>query len=224
MQKTENDPSSSSSSSKSNQHKYAQVIRELDDGMLEYEYKSFTCDRSFYTNKLNDDLDSIYFQEFNSHLHMRAESLIRGVSLSRWPHVGFGFELATARIGAEPLIYVNHIDVDSPAALSSLRLGDVLIEVDEIMLPVDQVSTAAAAAPSSNSYSFAGGTDEAVLKRVEDYMASRDNLHLMVVHESQYVRLKAEDDYLLKNYYFNCEDIVVVNVHNNRKQQHVSID
>lgn len=181
------------------------MIRESDDGMLEYEYKSFTYDRSFYTNKLNDDLDSIYFEEFNSHLHMRAESLIRGVSLSRWPNVGFGFELATARLGTEPLVYINRIHPDSPAKLSSLRLGDVLIEIDE-MLPVE---------------SFAAASDDEMLKRVNEYVGSRENLHFMVVHESQYSRLKADDEHLLKNYYFNCEDIVVVNF---RKNQQVSIE
>lgn len=163
--------------------------------MLEYEYKSFTYDHSFYTNKLNDDLDLNYFQEFNSHLRMRAESVIRGVSLSKWPNVGFGFELATARVGNEPLVYVNRIHPDSPAKLSSLRLGDVLLEIDEMF-------------PSEN---FASDTDDEMLKRVDEYVGKKDNLHLVVVHESQYTRLKAEN--LLKNYYFNCEDIVVVNFH-----------
>lgn len=66
--------------------RFAQVIRELDDGVLEYEYKYYTYDRSFYTNKLNDDLDAVYFEGFNSFVHMRGgvESTIRGISLSRW--------------------------------------------------------------------------------------------------------------------------------------------
>lgn len=193
-----------------NQHRYAQVVRELDDGMLEYEYKSFTYDRSFYTNKLNDDLDSIYFAGFNSQQHIRAESLIRGISLSRWPRVGFGFELGVASLGGDRLVYVNRIHADSPAELSSLRLGDVIIEIDEI-LPAE---------------GFHNGqddpSDEALLKRVDEYVAGRENLHLMVVSHSQYARLKADNnDDLLKNYYFNCEDIVVVNFRKQNGTTHV---
>lgn len=108
------------------------MIRELDDGVIEYEYKSYTYDRSFYTNKLNEDLDSVYFEEFNSFHHMRSsDSQIRGVSLSRWPRVGFGFDLGVARVDGDLLVYVSRISADSPAELSSLKLGDILIEIDD---------------------------------------------------------------------------------------------
>lgn len=189
------------------QHKYAQVVRELDDGVLEYEYKSYTYDRSFYTNRLNEDLDSVYFEEFNSFHHMRSpDSQIRGVSLSRWPRVGFGFDLGVARVDGDLLVYVSRISTDSPAELSSLKLGDILIEID------DQV-------PGER---FAETDNDAdALKKINEYVSKRENLHLMVVHESQYARLKSENEDLLKNYYFNCEDFVVVNLH---KQQQVNHD
>lgn len=187
------------------QHKYAQVIRELDDGVIEYEYKSYTYDRSFYTNKLNEDLDSVYFEEFNSFHHLRSsDSQIRGASLSRWPQVGFGFELGVARLVGDRLVYVSRISADSPAELSSLKLGDILIEIDD-ETPSERFSES--------------DSDSEALAKINEYVSKRENLHLMVVHESQYARLKAENEDLLKNYYFNCEDFVVVNLH---KQQQIS--
>jgi len=187
------------------QHKYAQVIRELDDGVIEYEYKSYTYDRSFYTNKLNEDLDSVYFEEFNSFHHLRSsDSQIRGASLSRWPQVGFGFELGVARVAGDRLVYVSRISADSPAELSSLKLGDILIEIDD-ETPSERFSES--------------DSDSEALAKINDYVSKRENLHLMLVHESQYARLKSENEDLLKNYYFNCEDFVVVNLH---KQQQIS--
>lgn len=93
---------------------------------------------------------------------------------------------------------MSRIESDSPAELSALRLGDILIELDD-------------EAPSDR-FPPTLGSDADCLAKVREYVATRDNLHLVVVHESQYARLKAEDTDLLKNYIFNCEDIVVVNL------------
>ena len=44
------------------------------------------------------------------------------------------------------------------------------------------------------------------------------DLHLMVVHESKYFRLKSEsNDDLLKDFHKNCEDIVIVSHNENKK-------
>lgn len=168
-------------------YKYARVVRES-DGVLEYEYKSYSYDRSFYTNKLNDDLDLYYLDYFNTNqAHMN--SVIRGVSLSKWPETGFGFTLASDMVNGENLIYVTDIKPDSPAEFS-LKLGDILIELDD-MNPCEHFRS---------------------LDDINTYLNGRENVHLMVVNECNYAKLKAENEDLLKNYHFNCEDIVIVSL------------
>jgi SET domain-containing protein len=59
-------------------------------------------------------------------------------------------------------------------------------------------------------------------QQMEDLMKyineKSNDLHLMVVHESKYFRLKSEsNENLLKDLNKNCEDIVIVSCNENKK-------
>lgn len=164
---------------------HARMVRET-DGFLEYEYKSYTYNRNALTPDLN------YF--FNDHLN----GIIRGISLVKWPQIGFGFTLAQQPISnEESFIYVDKIENDSPAEFC-LQSGDIIIEIDE--LEPDK---------------FANMND------LNKYLSDRENVHLMVIHESKYMRLKSENEELLKNYNTNCEDIVIVSWNNHKIEQNI---
>ena len=117
-----------------------------------------------------------------------------GISLSKWPDVGYGFNLSKQAIDNETIFYVSDIVSNSPAEFS-LQLGDILLEVDDL-----------------NAY-------DQQMEDLMKYINEKSNdLHLMVVHESKYFRLKSEsNENLLKDLNKNCEDIVIVSCNENKK-------
>lgn len=151
------------------------------DGILEYEYKSM-CD----IKDSNENEEDNYFNDFDYKNH-HLNAVIRGISLSKYPGTHFGFELTRYTTEMEDYFYVSKIDADSPAEFC-LQLGDILIELDD-MNPTIQFKT---------------------IDELNEFLNRKDNVHLMVIHETKYFRLKAENEDLLKNYCINCEDMVIV--------------
>ncbi len=98
------------------------------DGVLEYEYKSSADVRGSMSD--DEEFFENYFHDFDyKHYHLNA--VIRSISLSKCPGTpGFGFQLARHQENDEDLFYVSEITAETPAELC-LRLGDVLIELDE---------------------------------------------------------------------------------------------
>ena len=98
------------------------------NGILEYQYKSNVDIRS----NIDDDEEFFenYFKDFDyKHYHLNA--VIRSISLSKFPGLSdFGFNVRIHSGEGENLIYINEIKPDTPADLC-LRLGDVIIEIDE---------------------------------------------------------------------------------------------
>lgn len=173
-----------STQKQSNKFKRARIVRETDD-MLEYEYKHYTYKQNALDQSL-EDLDTFYLNNFDYDTHLNA--MIRGVSLKRWPTVGFGFSLARQRVNNEDLVYVCDILLDSPAEYC-LQLGDILVEMDDLNLKQNDS-----------------------IENLEKYLEEKENVHLTVVHKSKYTRLKTE------NSLFNCEDIVICNYVNRIEQ------
>ena len=108
-------------------NRVARMVSE-NDGVLEYQYKSsndiksnIDDDEEFFENYFND------FDYKNHHLN----AVIRSISLSKCPGVNkFGFNLARYTNDGEDLYYVTEIMPETPAELC-LRLGDILMEIDE---------------------------------------------------------------------------------------------
>lgn len=167
----------------------ARVVSE-NDGILEYEYNS----RADIKASLEDDDDEFfnnYFNDFDyKHYHLNA--VIRSISLSKCPGIsGFGFKLDRHSQNGEDLFYVNEITTDTPAELC-LRLGDILIELDE-----------------KNPCECFKSIDEC-----HDYLTRKDNVNMMVIHESKYMSLKSKDEDLIRSHCINCEDMVIVTWNN----------
>jgi len=152
------------------------------DGILEYEYKS-VCDIKDSTDQKEQDN---YFNDFDYKNH-HLNAIIRGISLSKYPGSNFGFELTRYRSESEDYFYVSKIDADTPAEFC-LQLGDILIELDD-MNPTIQFKS---------------------IDELNEFLNEKDDIHLMVIHETKYFRLKAENEDLLKSYCINCEDMVIV--------------
>ena len=111
--------------------------------------------------------------------------LLRGITLSKWPRVGFGFSLK--RCEEKKYYYVNEILSNSPAE-SCLNNGDLIVELDEFDNPFDVFSS---------------------LNEIEDYLNKKENLHLIALENSNYLKFKLKNK-SLKNFATNCEDIVIV--------------
>jgi len=164
-------------------NRIARMVNE-NDGVLEYEYKSHADVKS--TIDEDEDFFENYFNDFDyKHHHLNA--VIRSISLSKYPGSGFGFKLDRHLSDTEDLFYVKEITPDTPAEVC-LRLGDIILEIDE-----------------KNPGKAFQNLDDA-----HDYMTRNDNIHMMAIHESKYVRLKSENEDLIKNYCINCEDMVIV--------------
>jgi hypothetical protein len=176
-------------SNKNYNNRLSRFVREI-DGILEYEYRSYN-----YNNGAHKESD--YFNEYDEkHHHLNA--VIRSISLSRWPDTGFGFSVASQRVGKENLVYINEIKQNSPAEFC-LQLGDIIIEIDELSPSEDFIS----------------------LSDIERYLQEKENIHLIVIHESKYAQLKQENEDFLKNYSINCEDIVIVSWKTQQKLENV---
>ncbi len=92
------------------------------NGILEYEYNSHFEDRQRLDSEDGDSMHS-QFSEFDQQNH-HMNAVIRGISLSRCPLVGFGFTLARSTAHDEDYIYVATISPESPAEFC-LQLGNI---------------------------------------------------------------------------------------------------
>lgn len=172
-----------------NKFTYATVVGE-NNGFLEYEYKNYTYKRNLYTNRLKnenmmDHLDNDFYL-LNDYIDNHLNALIRGVSLSKWPSVGFGFTLAKQTFGTENIFFICDIKPNSPAEFG-LQLGDILIEVDDL-----------------NTRENFKNLDE-----ISAYLEMKESIHVLAIHESKYHWVMSKTDFL-KNHHMNCEDIVIV--------------
>jgi len=122
--------------------------------------------------------------------HHHLNALIRNISLSKRPGTGFGFDLS--RNDAD-FVYVSQIMPDSPAEFC-LQIGDVIIEIDE-MNPMEKFEDIAS---------------------LNDYLNRLDNVLLMAVHHSNYMRLKSENEEINSYCCSNCKDIVIVALRENQ--------
>lgn len=163
--------------------KFATSVGEI-NGVMEYEYKSFRlkCEKESFDE---EQTDSLIGWDLMNEPHL--DSNVRSISMIKWPNVGFGFELDMEKIGTESFVYVKNIVADSPSEFS-LQLGDILIEMDEYDVESDLFQD---------------------IKQLNEYLNTKENIHLFVVHESKYFRLKSENGDLLKNHIKNCEDFVI---------------
>ena len=141
----------------------------------------------------NDDDDNIgdTFQyiytnnEFYNEDYIK-NPLLRGITLSKWPHVGFGFKLC--RCEEKKHYFIEKIVADSPAD-SCLNLGDLIVELDEFDNPFDIFNN---------------------LNQIEDYLNSVENLHLVCIAHDNFLKFKLKNKSLKSYSNINCEDIVVV--------------
>jgi hypothetical protein len=202
--KKEKEAAEAAQKQENNKFTHARCISE-NDGVLQYKYQSYT-----YVSK-NSNIDQEEEEEeeedreiedlmrlnyFDILCANHLDAIIRGVSLSKWPDVGYGFGLGRQEINSEVIYYISDIISNSPAEFS-LQLGDVLLELDDIILC---------------------GTQEVddLMKYINEKEAGY--LHLMVMHESKYFQLKTnESNDLLKDCSRHCEDIVIVSCIENKK-------
>lgn len=169
-------------------NRIAHMVSE-NNGILEYQYKSINDIKS----NIDDDEEYFenYFNDFDYKNH-HLNAVIRSISLSKCPGIAkFGFDLARYTNENEDLYYIKEIAPDTPAELC-LRLGDILMEIDE----------------KNPCEAFID------ISELNDYLSKAENIHMMVIHESKYMRLKAQDENLIKNYCSNCEDMVIVTWNN----------
>jgi hypothetical protein len=169
-----------------NKFTYATVVGES-NGFLEYEYKNYTYKRNLFSNMIENKHES-YLEEdlhlLGDYLNNHLSSLMRGVSLHKWPGVGFGFTLAMQQFGLDNIYFVCDIKPNSPAEYG-LRMGDIIIEIDEIDL-------------SSNVHD---------LHELNKIIEEKESLNLKAIYESKYHLLKRDSRARSD---IGCEDIVIV--------------
>jgi len=124
------------------------------------------------------------FEHFQNQQQHHLNALIRSISLSKRPGTGFGFDLTRNN---EDFVYVSNIMPDSPAEFC-LQLGDVFIEVDE-MNPIESFKD---------------------IMSLSDYLNRRDNVNILAIHHSKYMKLKSENEEINSYCCSNCKDIVIV--------------
>lgn len=160
---------------------FARIIRE-NEGQLEYEYQRFKFIDKYLDSgsKTSKDVIDLFFNlSHDNHL----DAIVRNINITKWPNVGFGFNLAKHCHDDERFIYVSSIKSNSPAEFS-LQLGDILVEIDE-MNPCESFKS---------------------LNDLEKYLNEKQSLHLLAIHESKYFKLKSENEDFIQI----CEDIVIV--------------
>ena len=112
--------------------------------------------------------------------------LLRRITLSKWPGVGFGFKLS--RCDEKKYYYISEILSDSPADCC-LNLGDLIIELDEFDNPFEIFND---------------------INKIQDYLDSIDNIHLVSIANDNYLKFKLKNK-TIKNFgNINCEDIIIV--------------
>ncbi|RNA18299.1 hypothetical protein BpHYR1_033976 [Brachionus plicatilis] len=172
-------------SRKSKIFKHAKIIRDR-DGILEYEYESYTYNKDMDSNMNPEELDSFYLDSFDSETHLHG--LMRSITLPKWPGVGFGFSLSKSKCDNQDMLFVSEVFAESPAE-SCLQIGDLVLELDDLNL--------------KNCDTFFN---------LEKYMENKDNVNLVVIHKTKYPRLKLENE--LKNVEYDCENFVICNLRN----------
>jgi hypothetical protein len=145
------------------------------------------CEEEFYVKKEENGSKCESFECYSKSRGTLENHLIKGITLSKWPGVGFGFKLA--KCSDKDYFMVKEIEADSPAE-SCLKVGDLVIEIDEF-----------------EPYDKFGNLDE-----FNGYLSERDNIHLTALNESDYNKFKSLN-MSLSNYSSNCEDIVIVSWH-----------
>lgn len=184
-------PSDQTTTSKESDKKFThtRMIKET-DGFLEYEYfhKSANLNSQVQYQQEND------YNYYESHL----DANIRGISLCKWPVVGFGLKLDREVVDNETFTYVSEIQENSPAEFG-LQLGDIVLEIDE-EIPNEKFAN---------------------INELNDYITSKDSLHLVVIHHTKYFEFKRNNLDLLTNYHINCEDIVIVTWNKKQVEQHI---
>lgn len=133
----------------------------------------------------NETFQYVYMNNEYYNEYYVKNPLVRNISLSKWPNVGFGFKLN--RSNDKKLYYINEIIPNSPAE-SCLTIGDLIIELDEYDNPFNEFSN---------------------LNEVEAYLNEKEAIHLLALEGSNYLKFNL-DRKPLKNYCRNCEDIVIV--------------
>lgn len=169
-------------------NRMARMVSES-DGILEYQYTSTSDMRS----TLDDDEEFFenYFNDFD-YRHHHLNAIIRSISLSSYPDTQcFGFNIARHLEEDEDLFYVDKIIPNTPAELC-LRLGDIIVEIDE-----------------KNPSEMFERTDQ-----LHEYLNNKTSIHMMVIHESKYTRLKSQEQDLVKKCSIDCEDVVIVSWNN----------
>jgi hypothetical protein len=154
----------------------------------------YVVDEPICTNLLRNKHQLIdrfeYYYENNDYYNENyvKNGLIKSITLSKWPIVGFGFHLDKCSFGLNKTYYfVNDIAGNSPAE-SCLAVGDLVIELDEFN-PADKFDD---------------------LKALGDYLRECDTIHLMTLAQVDYEKFETQYDLSLRNYSKNCEDIVIV--------------
>ena len=168
---------------KSKIFKHAKIVSDS-NGILEYEYESYTYNKNMETNLNPEELDSIYLDSFDSDTHLHG--LMRSISLPKWPDVGFGFSLSKSKFNDQDMLFVSEIFADSPAE-SCLQIGDLVLELDDLNLK-----------------------NFDIISNLEKYMEKKDNVNLLVIHKTKYPSLKLQSE--LKNIEHDCEDFVICNL------------
>jgi hypothetical protein len=184
-------PSDQSITAKDNGKKFThtRMVKET-NGFLEYEYFHKSAN-------LNNQVQYQHHDDYNyyeSHL----DANIRGISLCKWPVVGFGLKLNREVIDNETFTYVSEMQQDSPAEFG-LQLGDIVLEIDE----------------ENPNEKFVQ------ISELNDYINSRDSLHLVVIHHTKYFDFKRNNLDLLTNYHINCDDIVIVTWNKRQIEQQI---
>lgn len=168
---------------KSKIFKHAKIIRDC-DGILEYEYESYSYNKNMDSNLNSEELDSFYLENFDSETHLHG--LMRSITLPKWPGVGFGFSLSKSKCDDQEMLFVSEIFADSPAE-SCLQIGDLVLELDDLNLK-----------------------NWDIISNLEKYMDKKENVNMVVIHKTKYPRLKLENDF--KNIEYDCENFVICNL------------
>jgi hypothetical protein len=161
----------------------------VDEPIISYRNVKSASDLE-YTNESENDNEADTFQYIYTNNEYYNEDfvknpLVRGITLSKWPRVGFGFKVN--RCAEKKFYYINEIVANSPAE-SCLSIGDLIVELDEFDNPFEEFSN---------------------LNEIEDYLNKKENIHLISLENSNYLKFKLNSK-SLKNYSRNCEDIVIV--------------
>jgi hypothetical protein len=160
---------------------------DLNEYLVDEPIDSFKNTKGFFNSSNQDDTFQYLYtnNEYYNEDYVK-NPLLRRISLSKWPNVGFGFKLS--RCDEKKYYYISEVLSDSPADCC-LNLGDLIVELDEFENPFEIFN-------DSN--------------RIENYLDSIESLHLACIANDNYLKFKLKNK-ALKNFgNINCEDIIIV--------------